>query len=91
MVVVVLVMVVVVVAVVVVVVVDFPARGGSDLRKKSGWGARGEGAAPPPAMRAMRLAPRCCFLPIVWIDFDGVTCYCCCLLLLLLLLLLPLF
>ena len=45
----------------------------------------------PPAMRAMRLAPRRCFLPIVWIDFDGVICYCCCLLLLLLLLLLPLF
>ena len=31
-------------------------------------------------MRAMRLAPRRCFLPIVWIDFDGVICYCCCLL-----------
>ena len=57
-----------------------PSKGRVGCLKKSGWGARGEGAAPPPAMRAMRLAPRRCFLPIVWIDFDGVICYCCCLL-----------
>ena len=52
-----------------------PSKGRVGLIKKQKKGG-GRG----PAMRAMRLAPRRCFLPIVWIDFDGVICYCWCLL-----------
>ena len=62
---------------VVVVVVDFPVRGRAGFKKKNWWGAQGEGAAPPPAMRYIRLAPRCCFSPLFGSIFDGVICFCC--------------
>ena len=51
------------------------SEGEGRIKKKNRWGARGEGAAPPPAMRSMRLAPGCCFSWLVESIFDGVICY----------------
>ena len=65
-----------------------PSTGRVGLIFKKAGGGRGGRAQRLPRNASYATCTPALFFSIVWIDFDGVICYCCCLLLLLLLLLL---